>query len=440
MQPMRRRVGYRLLPVRWWFSVLLVWQMALAFNDLHESQYPEALSYLQAQGVVAGYPDGSFRPQLTVSRAELVALLLRGESAQQRDCFADVAPAAWYASAVCAAKAQGLVSGYTDGSFRPQQPVSYGEALKLLLGAFEIAAEPLAGPWYLPYQQVAQARGLLTVDYAPQAPISRDALAWLLYRLLTEAQQATYSAGCGTPPGAIGTAFEHGGRTRQMIVTLPPGYDPNRPYPLVVAFHGRTNSSVQVQRYFGLESELEAVIVYPSGLRQGAGYTWAGENGASDVALFDAIVARIKAHYCIDAARVFVVGHSLGAYFANSLACARGEVIRAVASVAGGISTTTCEGQVAALLLHHPEDALVPIHEGELARDTLLEHQGHIGEPQVVEGALLQAFNCLNYGNVEHPILWCAHSISNTPGGRRYTHLWPELTAQAVAQFFAALP
>lgn len=437
MLPMRWRGRLRL--VAGCLALLCGQQLAWAFSDLHESQYPEALRFLQAQGVVAGYPDGSFRPQLQVSRAELAALLWRGASAQRRDCFADVAPEAWYAPAVCAAKEQGVIAGYPDGSFRPQQPVTYSEALKLLLGAFEVAVAPAAGPWHLAYEQAARARGLLTLDYAPQAPMSRDALAWALYRLLNGAPQAAYSAGCGLPPGAIGTTFEHGGRTREMIISLPPGYDPNRPYPLVVAFHGRTNSNTQVQRYFGLESELEAVIVYPSGLRQGGGYSWAGENGASDFALFDAIVARIKAHYCIDPARVFVVGHSLGAYFANSLACARGEVIRAVASVAGGISTTRCAGEVAALLLHHPEDALVPIQEGELARDALLRQLGQ-GAARPVEHPILQALNCRNYGSAEHPVLWCAHGIGTTPTGRRYPHLWPELTAQAIAQFFASLP
>ena len=75
---------------------------------------------------------------------------------------------------------------------------------------------------------------------------------------------------------------------------------------------------------------------------------------------------------CVDLDAVFVVGHSLGASFANSLACARGGQVRAVGSVAGGIDGTACTGRAAALLLHNPADRAVPISEGLRARDALL--------------------------------------------------------------------
>ena len=112
--------------------------------------------------------------------------------------------------------------------------------------------------------------------------------------------------------------------------------------PLIVAFHGRTNSNEQVRSYYRLDREItDAFIVYPAALSNGNGtFSWSdGTNKPSefrDIAFFDAIVERLSKEYCIDMERIFVVGHSLGAWFSNSLACVRGDVIRASATGDGG--------------------------------------------------------------------------------------------------------
>jgi polyhydroxybutyrate depolymerase len=49
--------------------------------------------------------------------------------------------------------------------------------------------------------------------------------------------------------------------------------------------------------------------------------------------LFDQLVQEFSDSYCIDLDHIYVVGHSLGARFTNSLACARGDVIRGIGSV-----------------------------------------------------------------------------------------------------------
>ena len=64
---------------------------------------------------------------------------------------------------------------------------------------------------------------------------------------------------------------------------------------------------------------------------------------------------------------VDLVGHSMGGSFVNSLACARGDVLRAVAVVGGGYGGVPgCRGQVAALVMHNPDDRLVPVPAGQL--------------------------------------------------------------------------
>jgi polyhydroxybutyrate depolymerase len=198
-----------------------------------------------------------------------------------------------------------------------------------------------------------------------------------------------------------------------------------------------------VRRYFGLEEAAEepAFFVYPAGLPdEGGRFTWSGPadpaGALRDYALFDAILDGMASTYCIDLDRVFVVGHSLGATFANSLACARGERVRALASVAGGIAPSACSGEVAALLLHNPQDRLVPLSEGERARDVLLGEPGRAREPVVRRD--LDGFACRQYGLGETPLLWCLHAQSMTPRNRFYPHQWPRGAAGAIMGFFAA--
>ena len=90
----------------------------------------------------------------------------------------------------------------------------------------------------------------------------------------------------------------------------------------------------------------------------GWGFTWAvPDGGGPDLALFDGILAEIGRSYCLDRSAIFLVGHSLGASFANEIACARATVVKGLASVAGGIGSGRCPGgRVPALLLHTDGD------------------------------------------------------------------------------------
>jgi polyhydroxybutyrate depolymerase len=143
----------------------------------------------------------------------------------------------------------------------------------------------------------------------------------------------------------------------------------------VIAFHGRTNDAARARRYFRLDAALpDAVIVYPRALPAGPGtFAWSAPGDPAerlrDFALVDAIIDAFGRAHCIDLERVFVVGHSLGASFANDVACRLGDRIRAVASVAGGIQGGPCADRTAALILHHPDDPLVPLSSGERVRD-----------------------------------------------------------------------
>jgi polyhydroxybutyrate depolymerase len=258
-----------------------------------------------------------------------------------------------------------------------------------------------------------------------------------------DAIAAEPSSGCGAPPTRPPETFHVAGRERHAIVVLPEAYRADQPHALVFAFHGRTNDNLRARRYFGLEEAAHGstIFVYPAALRdRTGGFAWADPgdppDALRDYALFDVILDRITSAYCIDLGAVYVVGHSLGASFANSLACARAERIRGVASVAGGIAPSGCSGGVAALLLHNPHDRVVPLVEGERARDVLL---GHPGDGDKWVGRRIGVFECHRYGDTENPLFWCLYAQDITPHGRYYPHQWPEGAAQGIIEFFDLL-
>ena len=259
--------------------------------------------------------------------------------------------------------------------------------------------------------------------------------------------EATRSAGCSnpdlrTPPETLTVD----GRDRALITRIPPGYSPGAVHDLVIAFHGRTNPNHQVQGYYDLDESLpEAIIVYPAAIPYGSGFRWSDPGDPAsdlrDFELFDRLVSRFANDYCIDLGRIFVVGHSLGASFANDVACQRATVVRAVASVAGGIGSSECQGSVAALIVHHPEDRLVPLVHGRRVLEAFLNSNSLPAAAVPASRPELAALGCVHYGGDSvDPVIWCEHDFATTRGGRYYPHNWPEPTDEAIARFFGDLP
>ena len=100
--------------------------------------------------------------------------------------FPDVSEASWYANDVCFAWSEQLVSGYPDGTFRPDRAVTFAEAAKVLALTFELEAHPqLAVPWYRPYvDALAEARAIPTSIRSFDQPVTRGEVAEMAARLL----------------------------------------------------------------------------------------------------------------------------------------------------------------------------------------------------------------------------------------------------------------
>ena len=98
------------------------------FTDVSESDwYYEAVRFVQEQGLMNGYSDGRFGPNDTLSRAQLAQILFNKEGRPGVNYlldFSDVAGEAWYTEAVRWAASQGIVGGYGNGTFGPNDPIT----------------------------------------------------------------------------------------------------------------------------------------------------------------------------------------------------------------------------------------------------------------------------------------------------------------------------
>jgi hypothetical protein len=110
-----------------------------SFPDMSGSWAASAVMDMKARGIIFGYPDGNFHPSDQVTRADMAAMLdlaRRLAPSSGASAFPDVPAGYWATGAIGAARAAGYLQGYPDGSFRPDQGVSRAEAAALLDKAF----------------------------------------------------------------------------------------------------------------------------------------------------------------------------------------------------------------------------------------------------------------------------------------------------------------
>lgn len=191
---------------------------------------------------------------------------------------------------------------------------------------------------------------------------------------------------------------------REYFVRLPPGYDVSRPYPVVYQFHGCSDQATKENNHPPLDGQVGADAILVRG--RAVDNCWESAADGPDVAFFDALVAATEGGYCADVERRFATGYSSGAFMTHRLSCERGDVLRGVATIAGGLGGNGCVGQVAALLIHDVDDPQVGIAQSEAARDRYLEDNGC--EPPAPTTPWDHA-PCEIYAGCDaaYPVVWC---------------------------------
>ncbi len=164
------------------------------------SKYRTAVAELNARGILRGYADGSFRPHQHITRAELLKIAFLGAEVTVQNSsttdFVDVPKSSWAAPFVQTAQQLKIAHGYAGHRFCPQRSVTRAEAAKIILRSFGAqtsfpAAAPYAdvdqGSWVAPYASFIQQHRLWEIpsgNFRPQAPVTRGDAAMLVWNLL----------------------------------------------------------------------------------------------------------------------------------------------------------------------------------------------------------------------------------------------------------------
>ena len=99
--------------------------------------------------------------------------------------FTDVISQAWFAPYICVARKQGIIDGYPDGTFGPANNILFTEAAKILVESFSIDTQTLS-PWYAPYIQALSDRKAIPVSVQSEdKAITRGEMAEFIFRLKT---------------------------------------------------------------------------------------------------------------------------------------------------------------------------------------------------------------------------------------------------------------
>lgn len=106
------------------------------FKDVSNERWSVlSIEYLAKKGVIEGYPDGAFRPEENLTRAEFAALIRRLvgiKATDEENPFPDVAPDFWAYEDIVSLCQAGYVEGYEDGTFRPERPVTRAEVMEVV--------------------------------------------------------------------------------------------------------------------------------------------------------------------------------------------------------------------------------------------------------------------------------------------------------------------
>lgn len=162
---------------------------AYAQNDI--SMEDKAGEYLRQLGLYTGYEDGSLGLNRNITRAEFATLAVRIEGLedlqaenQGKTIFKDMAADHWASGYVNIAVSKDLVKGFEDTTFRPEEQITYVQALAVIIRILGYDGD-VEGTWPNNYIDKGRDLGLdKHITLSPNAPISRGKIAVLIYNAL----------------------------------------------------------------------------------------------------------------------------------------------------------------------------------------------------------------------------------------------------------------
>ncbi len=138
------------------------------FSDMDGSPYEKTVEDLVSQGIINGYEDGTFRPNNTITRAEVCVVTTKAMAPGEQklnearpNTFPDVHSGYdWAKKYINYASAMGVIDGYPNGTFKPAGNVTYNELSAMVLKGMGYKQSELSGSWPLNYRDKAMELGL----------------------------------------------------------------------------------------------------------------------------------------------------------------------------------------------------------------------------------------------------------------------------------------
>lgn len=168
----------------------------ISFTDTKGHWAEDSIVLLIKKGLLSGYPDDSFRPDLSITRAEAVKVLSTqlGLKPQTSD-FTDVPASHWAAGYIGAAEESDLMNGYDDGTFRPNDKLNRAEMAALVARAFKLSGSSAVSfsdvpldSWSYPYINALIVNKIVTGyddgTFRPTQAITRAEFATMIARIL----------------------------------------------------------------------------------------------------------------------------------------------------------------------------------------------------------------------------------------------------------------
>lgn len=172
---------------------------AAFFSDISDTDTALAAAALQSMGIVGGVSEGMYSPDTVLTRAQFCVFMVHTLGMKDlvgahsyKTLFTDVKPGSWYTGYVNLAYSEGLLAGYGNGKFGPDDPVTYGQAATLLLRILGYTSADVGKVWPKDYVNYANTLELdKGLSLSADKSVTRGQAAILLYNTLnTEAKGA----------------------------------------------------------------------------------------------------------------------------------------------------------------------------------------------------------------------------------------------------------
>ncbi len=134
-----------------------IWDTKIFLDVKEWDVYADSIKMMKEKKIIQGYSDGEYKPSKTITRAEFTKILIAAKYSDDiinsctKKYFSDVYTDDWYNKYICMAKKEWIIKWYPDGTFKPNKTISYAEASKIALLTLYSKDVKEGNLWYVNY-------------------------------------------------------------------------------------------------------------------------------------------------------------------------------------------------------------------------------------------------------------------------------------------------